>query len=292
MNISVPKGTYVVAVSGGVDSMCLLHMLMAYKTPQHAYVVAHAHHGIRDDADQDEALVRNTAEQLGLPYEVGYLQLGKQASEEAARATRYIFLRAIAKKYKAQAIITAHHKDDIVETILLHVQRGTGRSGLTPMTAQDVLRPLLNIPKSDLLLYAKKHTIAWYEDSTNKNDRYARNKIRHLLCQKDAHSITDKVYALYEQMLPINNEIDELVTELYNSVNKNMSLKRSQFVVLPYAVQKEIVHMWLKNASIPNINKVMIERATVACKILRPGKKMSLEHNRFLVSARQSVKIL
>src|SRR4051812_6590366 len=111
MEVSMPAGRYVLAVSGGVDSMVLLHILST--TDEVELIVAHFNHGIRQDSDKDEELVKDAAKQYGLQIEIANGKLGPTASEEQARTARYKFLNSIQKKYKAVAIITAHHEDDL-----------------------------------------------------------------------------------------------------------------------------------------------------------------------------------
>jgi tRNA(Ile)-lysidine synthase len=111
-----------------------------------------------------------------LPFESKREELGKQASEELARDRRYAFLRSVAEKHDAR-IMTAHHADDAVETIAINLLRGTGWRGLAVIDS-DIVRPLLDMGKQDILDYAKSHNLQWREDSTNASDAYLRNRIR------------------------------------------------------------------------------------------------------------------
>ena len=155
MNLQLAKGTYILAVSGGVDSMVLLDLASKLSTNDYTFIVAHFDHGIRGDSALDAQLVQQQAANYGYECVIGKGSLGKQASEEKARKARYVFLRLILKQYNADSIVTAHHVDDLVETMLLHLQRGTGRQGLTPMTrTKDILRPLLGYEKHMILNYA------------------------------------------------------------------------------------------------------------------------------------------
>lgn len=174
MVIRLNPGNYVVAVSGGVDSVSLLDILA--KNPDHNLVVAHFDHGIRDDSGEDEAFVKELARQYDLPFESKREELGKQASEELARERRYAFLRSVADKYQA-TIATAHHADDVVETIAINLIRGTGWRGLAVLDS-DVIRPLLDMSKQEIISYATSHNLKWQEDSTNASDAYLRNRVR------------------------------------------------------------------------------------------------------------------
>lgn len=174
MAVMMPPGKYVVAVSGGVDSVVLLHYLV--QNPELELIVAHFDHGIRDDSREDAAFVKELADTYRLSFESEREELGKKASEELARERRYAFLHKISHKYKA-GLVTAHHADDAIETIAINLTRGTGWRGLAVLDS-DVIRPLLHMSKQDILDYAAAHNLAWHEDSTNAGDAYLRNRIR------------------------------------------------------------------------------------------------------------------
>src|SRR5437764_343012 len=134
MDVVLPKpGKYVVAVSGGVDSVALLDMLA--RSDDLKLVVAHFDHGIRKDSAKDRKFVEDLAKNYDLPfvYEEGHL--GSGTSEAVARGARYDFLHRVKKSHGAQAIITAHHQDDVLETAIINLLRGTGRKGLTSLTS-------------------------------------------------------------------------------------------------------------------------------------------------------------
>ncbi len=110
---------------------------------------------------------------------------------------RYDFLEEVRRHYNAQAIITAHHQDDVIETALLNLLRGTGRKGLSSLRSSDtIIRPLLAIPKQVIREYAETNTIEWHEDSTNKDDRYLRNFVRHQMVPR--LTVSQKEYLLKE----------------------------------------------------------------------------------------------
>lgn len=168
------KKRYVVAVSGGVDSVVLLHQLV--QQPEVELIVAHFDHGIRDDSHSDATFVEALATMYGLTFETTREKLGQQASEELARNRRYEFLRTVARKYEAE-LVTAHHADDAIETVAINLTRGTGWRGLAVLDS-DVSRPLIDMTKQDIIAYAKAHGLAWREDSTNASNAYLRNRLR------------------------------------------------------------------------------------------------------------------
>jgi tRNA(Ile)-lysidine synthase len=166
------------AISGGIDSVCLLHMMVARQTE--TLIVAHVDHGIRSDSAADERFVSELAKQYHLPYVSTQLSLGSNASEEEARNARYDFLLQQAATHQA-TIVTAHHQDDAIETIALNLWRGTGWRGLAVLNRPTILRPFIELSKSQLYRYALKHRLEWVEDSTNASSIYQRNRLRRML---------------------------------------------------------------------------------------------------------------
>lgn len=167
---------YVVAVSGGVDSVVLLDMLVKGKKPEDTLIVAHFDHGIRPDSVDDALFVADLAKRYGLQYATRREVLGPLASEALARQRRYAFLHEVATAQGA-LLVTAHHLDDLVETVAINLTRGTGWRGLA-VFQQRLLRPLITTPKADVLAYARQNGLLWREDSTNQKDTYLRNRIR------------------------------------------------------------------------------------------------------------------
>lgn len=211
LRAKVAKGTYVVAVSGGVDSVVLLDVLARDKTLQ--LVVAHFDHGIRDDSAQDAAFVGQLAAKYGLSYVAKREELGRGASEERARERRYAFLRSVAAQHTAR-IITAHHADDIVETIAINCLRGTGWRGLAVLDNPDITRPLLPYRKQELLSYAKEHQLTWHEDSTNADETYLRNKLRAKIVKTLDEDTIRQLLALREHQAAVKRDIDAEVSRL------------------------------------------------------------------------------
>ena len=173
------------AVSGGLDSMCLLDMAAARWDLR--VTAAHFNHHLRPTADRDEDFVRTWCHQRGIPAVFGGGDvLGARAQsgaslEEAARELRYAFLLAEQKRLGCVYLLTAHHADDNAETILLNLLRGTGLRGLTgiPPCRDGILRPLLGVTRRELEDYAAARGIPHVEDETNQTDDAARNVLRH-----------------------------------------------------------------------------------------------------------------
>jgi tRNA(Ile)-lysidine synthase len=207
--VTVPKGSYVIAVSGGVDSIVLLDILSKESTG--TLIVAHFDHGIRGDSKEDADFVGERAKEYGYIYETKREELGAHASEEFARLRRYAFLQFVCKKHNA-TLITAHHADDVVETIAINLQRGTGWRGLAVFDS-NVVRPLLDLTKNELLTYAKDHELTWHEDSTNATDAYLRNRMRTKLARLDSDT-KRQLLGLRAQQVFLKKQIEAEVKEL------------------------------------------------------------------------------
>ncbi len=289
--VSIPAGKYVIAVSGGVDSVALLHLVS--QMPNIEAVVAHFDHGIRDDSASDAGFVSMLSGHYGMKFMTERAELGPGATENAARSARYEFLRRVMKSSGAKAILTAHHQDDLLETIVMHIQRGTGRRGLDPMRAHpDIMRPLINIPKQDILIYAVENGLQWREDSTNADTKYRRNHVRHKIMPKLANN-RDELVNLNDSSRLNNDEIDSHLQELdsYLLGPKN-ELDRSRFLTLPHVVATEYMHRWLAKNDVKNLDFVVVTRATIAAKTLAAGKKIDLKSGHWLVSEATSLQIL
>ena len=174
------------AVSGGVDSMYLLHRMTALGA-QRGFAVgcAHFNHGLRGaESDRDEAFVRAQCEKLGVPFYAGRGDVASvrgMGTEAAARELRYAFLAQCAQAHSYDWIATAHTADDNAETLLLNLARGCGLRGLTGIPPQrgKLLRPMLDTTRAQAEAYLTAHAIPHVEDSTNAADAYARNRVRH-----------------------------------------------------------------------------------------------------------------
>jgi tRNA(Ile)-lysidine synthase len=283
------KQKFILAVSGGVDSVVLLHKLAVKKSPNITYIVAHFDHGIRKDSADDAAFVARLATSYGYKFELGTGGLGQNASEALAREKRYEFLRFMKEKHQAEKIITAHHEDDVLETMVLNLIRGTGPRGLMPMSKpSDILRPLLNTSKLDLLHYAEKHGIAWREDSTNEDESYLRNYIRkRLMSELEPHR--KMLLEVRRKLVDIYFEADML---LHLATPQKNVISRSYFLTFPFSVQREIVRMWLATFGVTEVDRQLLERVAIAIKTLPRGRKADINVEYWLSSQPHNVQII
>lgn len=180
--IKLPPGPWVIAASGGVDSTALM-LLVAELGPAHGLepIIAHVDHGIHPDSASVARLVEEHAAVLGLSFHVERLALGPGASETLARQFRYIALHRIARAVNARGIMTAHHANDQVETVLMRVLRGSGPSGLAGMdvmTPAGIVRPLLRFPLAFLVSVVNEAGVRVWEDPANADPVHLRSWIR------------------------------------------------------------------------------------------------------------------
>ncbi len=288
MNLKINLGKYVVAVSGGVDSVSLLDML-AYQEGLDL-IVAHFDHGIRQNSAEDRDFVAQLSRKYRLPFEYAQGFLGRSASEATARKARYDFLFKVMQDSNAQAIITAHHSDDVLETIIINLLRGTGRRGLSSLQSTPViLRPLLNKSKAELITYAKQRGLIWKDDSTNDQDYYLRNRVRRSIIPKLTNLQKKSLLSIYQESVQRNKTIDLLIEELIGSKN---SLDRSTIVSLPHKVSLEVVAQWLKQHDIADINTTLIEGLTIKCKTMGHNKVMPISKNTYIKFTAKEIELV
>ncbi len=177
--------TVLVAVSGGADSVALLHLLLALAAELSLSLhVLHVDHGLRPDSGRDAAFVRDLAERLGVPADVARVTIPAGASlEAAARAERYAALDAHARRLDAHRIAVGHTVDDQAETVLMRMLAGAGVRGLAgiPAVRGRVIRPLIETRRADLVALLEAAGLSWIEDPSNRDPRFLRNRIRHEL---------------------------------------------------------------------------------------------------------------
>lgn len=263
------KETVLAAVSGGPDSVCMLHILKELNTMEEFswnLIVAHVNHRLRGkESDEDEKFVKNLAKKLGLPFisvrvNVRKLMGGKKSSpEETARKARYKALRELALREKAQKIALGHTFDDQAETILFRIVRGTGLRGLRGIPAirmvsrkEDlfIVRPLIEVERKEVEEYLKEHNCEFRLDPTNVDTAITRNFIRHELFPIVERRLNPRVkYALvklgqisrsfYVCMKEISKEIFEGVKLI--SKEGEVAFSVQEFAKFPPAIQTLVI---------------------------------------------------
>lgn len=279
--LKLEPGHYVIAVSGGVDSMTLLDLLAKYESSKHKFTVAHFDHGIRPDSYEDRRLVQAATAKYKLPFVYGKAELGPGTSEADARSARYEFLRKVQSQSGARAILTAHHHDDVIETAVLNLIRGTGRRGMSSLKSNNgLIRPLINVPKKHLKSYAEANGLVWREDSTNSDLNYRRNYVRKsLLTKAQAKSLREyqRLVQLLRRQRELNRAIDEKLELILHTQPSTKKLRRKDVIGLPYPVAAELVAEWLRKNGKRQLSRWLVNRMTIAVRTNRPGTEMLLD---------------
>ncbi|MED4601870.1 tRNA lysidine(34) synthetase TilS [Paenibacillus validus] len=257
----------VVAVSGGPDSVALLHLLFAL-SERHRWrlSVAHVNHGFRGrEADEEAEFVRELAASLRLPFYLkvldmpGYLAGTKANAQAAARALRYAFLREAAREAGAGRIALAHHADDQAETVLMRLLRGTGPSGLAGIPLRrsetedlELVRPLLRIYKAELIRYCEQRGLTFRTDSSNLETKYFRNQIR-LEVLPYLSRYQDRLPESLNRLAILAAEEDDLLTQqtralfeqFVNAENGSVAWSAQWFGGVHVALQRRLIKLIL-----------------------------------------------
>ena len=267
----------ILAVSGGVDSMALLAMYA------HAdIIVAHVDHGTRKSSAEDANFVRQKCQELGVKFYETKLELGEGVSEELARKKRYEFLKTIQEK-EGGTICTAHHLDDVLESIAINLIRGTGWRGLTPFYGDELVRPFIisRMWKRDVLKFAGEQNICFRQDPTNYEADYLRNRVREKMAELDETTQAD-IIELFEKQNELRGKIEKIVTELAkqtvvgkNFHKKELILAADEKVALEVLREICLIHGY-------SLTRKQLADFLAAIKTYAPHKKFNLPKNHFV----------
>lgn len=267
----------ILAVSGGVDSMALLTMYA------HAdIIVVHIDHGTRKSSAEDADFVHQKCQELGVKFYETKLELGEGVSEELARKKRYEFLKTIQEK-EGGTLCTAHHLDDVLESITINLIRGTGWRGLTPFYGDELVRPFIitKMWKRDVLKFAGEQNICFRQDPTNYETNYLRNRVREKMVELDETARVD-IIELFEKQNKLRGKIEKLVTELAkqtvvgkNFHKKELFLRADEKVAIEILREICLMHDY-------SLTRKQLRDFLAAIKTYAPHKKFNLPKNHFV----------
>lgn len=245
----------VLALSGGPDSMCLLSILLELDIP---VVCVHVNHHTRESCERDYLFVRDYLQKQDVPleyFEIDHYVKGK-FTEQEAREFRYERFREVALKYQAKFLLTAHHGDDLTETILMRILRGSTLEGYAGIQRKSlwndivVLRPLLTVRKKDVYAYLDERHIPYVEDESNLNDAFLRNRIRHVVLpflEQENPNYHLKMLQFSEILLESNMLIQEEVKRLRTIIEQKQKINVSAFQKLSLEMKKAYVESYLSD---------------------------------------------
>jgi tRNA(Ile)-lysidine synthase len=280
---SAPKGQrYLAGISGGADSMALLHLL--HERDFRDVVVCHLNHGLRGaDADGDASFVTGLAERLGYPCEIGHAgglaQTSGQSLETAARHARHAFFADCSRKHDCYLVLLAHHRDDQAETILWNLLRGSrGLSGMKESqrleisgTSLELLRPLLDVSRAELRAWLGERAFTWREDTTNAEPFTARNRLRNealpLLEEIARRDVADSLTRASEATQELT-QIQAWAVEHAGAIDPQGRLHVPTLLTLPSALQAACIHEYLRQAKVPDLSREVVRRCL---SVLEPG---------------------
>ena len=265
----------ILAISGGVDSMCLLHM---YKDNPDT-VVAHFNHGTRPSSDEDQLFVERFAAEYNLPFFTKKVLLGPDVSEADARTARYDFLEELANKLNGK-IFTAHHLNDLVESIAINLLRGTGWRGLTPFYNTKVERPLLHFSKSKIYHYASKNQIIFRQDPTNNEESYLRNRLRPAVAELIVRQpeLAKNIESLYLKQCDLRKNIEQIESTCFP---KNDIYPRAPFRELDNLSAEELLRAILDSHDI-SVTRPQLRDFLDAVRTYNSGKKFNLPKDKLV----------
>ena len=254
------------AVSGGADSVCLLLVLKELEAELGIRLAAfHLNHGLRgEEADRDEAYVRELCERLNVPLVVVREDVRAASSEhgwseeEAGRILRYRHLEQAAKEMDCQRIATAHHRDDQAETVLMNLFRGSGLKGLGGIrpVRGTIIRPLLEVSRQEIEAYLYKKEVTWCEDSTNGEIVYERNKIRNVLLPWLEEEINEQAAAHILKTASFASQADAYFVSQAETILEAFSVQERAFIRIPVHIldeQPDILRSYVIRAMIRRI---------------------------------------
>ena len=280
------------AFSGGADSSALLHLLVNdSKSKGYSLHVAHFHHGIRgEEADRDARFCENTAKTYELPFHLGKADVPTLAKENGnsieaeARARRYAFFERIMRENGISILATAHHAEDQTESILLHILRGSGISGLKGIQkcrsfadGLYIVRPLLEAKKCDILDYCHQNNIEFVTDSTNSDTNYLRNALRANVIPelyKLQPSFTEIFQRLSENATDADDFINASALDFLKKCSSNIPLE--QFNSLHPALKSRVLSIFFEEKTGAMLERVHIEDVISLCQKANPHSSISL----------------
>ncbi len=283
-NCNIPKNDYiVVGCSGGPDSMFLLNLLY---NSDYKIICAHVNHNIRKESVKEEKFLKDYCKKLNIIFECLELEKDGKHNEAFYRKKRYVFYKNIADKYSTKYIMTAHHGDDLIETILMRITRGSNLKGYMgfPKIYNEkeyiFIKPLVFITKDEILSYDDDNAIPYVLDSTNDSDEYMRNRYRHHILpelKKENVHVHMKFLKYSEEIENalkfIDNTVKECIRENYNGAY----IKLDKFLKLDKYIQKKELEDILSKTYKDSIDKIQSLHVKNILDELKKGKNFKLD---------------
>jgi len=250
--------TVVVGVSGGPDSMALLHLLSQIKKEADIFIIcAHVNHNVRRESEKEKEVLQNYCDNNQVVFETMKIDdYGDDNFHNEARTKRYCYFNKIVRNYGAKYLFTAHHADDLIETILMRIARGStlrGYSGFSKvlnMGDYKIVRPFISITKDEIIMYNKKNNIRYVQDSSNDEDKYTRNRYRKYVLpffKNEDKNIHEKFLKFSNTLIEYNNFIERQMHMFINETYKQNILNIETFMGLDKLIRMKIIYYILEH---------------------------------------------
>lgn len=286
----IKSGDFVViGVSGGPDSMALLHVMNKIKKELNiSLICAHINHNVREESEAERIFLQNYCEKQGIIFE--HMKIEKYGDDNfhnEARTIRYNFFEKVINHYNAKFLLTAHHGDDLMETILMRVVRGStlkGYSGFSKIVEKEgykILRPFITLTKTDIEKYNKANKIKYVVDKSNFKDVYTRNRYRKYLLpflkSEDPH-VHLKFLKFSETLLETNEYINNQMNCVRNKVLKQGSIDIEKFKELEKVIQIKIIYSLLEAIYCDDLIIINDAHVNLILSLIKSNKASSLIH--------------
>lgn len=283
------KDTVVIGVSGGPDSMALLHLMNEIRKEMDIFLIcAHINHNVRPESENERIFLQKYCDDKGIYFE--YMKIntyGDDNFHNEARTIRYNYFEKIAKQYGAKFVLTAHHADDLIETILMRIVRGStlkGYSGFSRIVDKGeykIIRPLITVTKKDIIKYNKKYNIKYAIDNSNAKEIYTRNRYRKYVLpflKREDENVHLKFLKFSEALLESNEYIEKQMLNVINKVFKQGILDIEKFKQLEKIMQLKIINNILEKIYGDDLLIVSDVHVNLILNLIKSNKANSLIH--------------
>ncbi len=289
--------TLVLGVSGGPDSMCLFDLINSLKEEYNLkIIVAHINHGIRKESEEEETFVKKTCEEKNCLFTSQKLEFTEKRNFEfQARQKRYQFFKEVVKKYNAKYLVTAHHGDDLMETVLMHMTRGSilhGYSGFQNKTVTNdyiLLRPLIYTTKKEIEEYNKVHNIEYRLDVSNESSLYTRNRFRKNILpflKEENKNVHQKFLKFSEELNEIDRYLEKQTKIALTTVFDFGKVNLPEWKKLDSVLQHRVLEFILKEEyqdNIHNLNSKHLKLIESICNSKKANGKINLPLKKTLI---------
>ena len=276
----------VVAVSGGPDSMALLSLMSNIKKNVDIEVVcAHVNHNVRKESDDEKVFVERFCRDNNIVFE--YMKIedyGDDNFHNEARTKRYNYFGSVVRKYNSKYLLTAHHGDDLIETILMRIVRGStlrgysGFSKVVDMGDYKIIRPFINVTKDEILLYNKSNKISYVLDKSNNKDVYTRNRYRKNMLpflKKEDSNVHNKFNRFSNTLIEYNDYIDRQVNKIIKEVFSQNILLIDKFLELDHIIAMKIIYIILEKTYQDDLMLITDHHAELIYNLIKSKKANS-----------------